>query len=104
MEGWGQSPLGCGRSVKASLFVQHIDTLSACALAQTLGPSALIASGSGLSAHRGKRVPLVARPRDYRGSSLIRNHLPLGPCFRPMPRVLGGSQGGGSFLMSEVPL
>ena len=29
---------------------------------------------------------------------------PLGPYRRPMPRVLGGSQGGGRFLMGEVPL
>jgi len=39
----------------------------------------------------------------YRGTSIIRNSLPLGPYGRPMPRpmvILGG--GGG--LMSEVPL
>jgi len=29
---------------------------------------------------------------------------PLGPYHRPMPRVLGGSSGGGRFLMCEVPL
>ena len=29
---------------------------------------------------------------------------PLGPYRRPMPRVLGGSWGGGCFLMGEVPL
>ena len=29
---------------------------------------------------------------------------PLGPCRRPVPRVLRGSRGGGLFLMSEVPL
>ena len=40
----------------------------------------------------------------YRGTSLIRKRTPLGPCRRPMPRVVGGSQGGGRFLMSEVPL
>ena len=28
----------------------------------------------------------------------------LGPYLRPMPRVLGGSYGGGRFLMSEVTL
>jgi len=32
--------------------------------------------------------------RQYRGTSLIRNHPPLGPYSRPMPRVVGG----GSFL------
>ena len=29
---------------------------------------------------------------------------PLGPYSRPMPRVVGGSQGGGRFFMGEVPL
>ena len=38
----------------------------------------------------------------YRGTSLIRNHSPLGPYSRIMPRALMESQGGG--LMSEVPL
>ena len=40
----------------------------------------------------------------YRRTWLIRNRHPLGPCSRTMPRVLGGSLGGGQFLMSEVPL
>ena len=40
----------------------------------------------------------------YRGTSLIRKRTPLGPYRRPMPKVLGGSQGGGRFLMGEVPL
>ena len=31
----------------------------------------------------------------------VRN--PLGPYLRPMPRVLGGSWGGGRFLMGKVP-
>jgi len=31
----------------------------------------------------------------YRGTSLIRKRTPLGPYRRPMPRVLGGCQGGG---------
>ena len=29
---------------------------------------------------------------------------PLGPYRRPMPRVMGESQGGGRFLMVEIPL
>ena len=40
----------------------------------------------------------------YRGTPLKRKRSPLGPYRRPVPRVLGGSQGGGRFLMSEVPL
>jgi len=40
----------------------------------------------------------------YRGTSLIRNRLPLGPYGKPMTRALWWSQGGGCFLMSEVPL
>ena len=42
--------------------------------------------------------PLTGVPR----SSKIPT--PLGPYCRPMLRVLEGSQGGGRFLMSEVPL
>ena len=37
-------------------------------------------------------------------TSLARKRTPLGPCCRPKPRVLGGSYGGGRFLMGEVPL
>ena len=39
-----------------------------------------------------------------RGTSLTRKRTPLGPYRRPMPRVLGGSQGVVRFLMGEVPL
>ena len=42
---------------------------------------------------------------DVHRYTLIRNHLPLGPYSRPLPRVLWRSlRGGGQFLMSEVPL
>ena len=40
----------------------------------------------------------------YRGTSLIRNSAPLGPYSRTMPRALWWSEGGGLFLMIEVPL
>ena len=40
----------------------------------------------------------------YRDTSLIRNSADLGPYSRAMPRALWWSQGGGQFLMSEVPL
>ena len=40
----------------------------------------------------------------YRGTSLIRNRLPLGPYTGHMPRALWWSDGGRLFLMSEVPL
>ena len=40
----------------------------------------------------------------YRSTSLTRIRTHLGPYRRPMPRVLGGSQGVGRFLMGEVPL
>jgi hypothetical protein len=40
----------------------------------------------------------------YRGTSPIRKRTPLGPYRRPMPRVVGGSWGGGRCLMGEVPL
>jgi len=40
----------------------------------------------------------------YRGTSPIRNSADLGPYSRAIPRALWWSQGGGLFLMSEVPL
>ena len=40
----------------------------------------------------------------YRGTSLTKQRTPLGPYRRLMPRVLRGSEGGGRFLMGEVPL
>ena len=40
----------------------------------------------------------------YRGTSLIRITPLIGPYSRTIPRVLWWSQGGGLFLMSEVPL
>ena len=43
-------------------------------------------------------------PREYRGTSLTRKRTLLGPYRGPMPRVLGGSEGCGRFLMGEVPL
>ena len=40
----------------------------------------------------------------YKGTSLMRKRLLLGPYRKPMPRVLGGSQGYVCFLIGEVPL
>ena len=40
----------------------------------------------------------------YRGTSLLRKPTSLEPYRRHMPRVLGGSQGGGRFIMGEVTL
>ena len=48
--------------------------------------------------------PPRKHPANYRGTSLIRKRSHPGPYRRPMPRVLGGSWGGGRFLMGEVPL
>ena len=39
-----------------------------------------------------------------RGTSLMRNRHPVGPCSRTMPGLLWRSYGRGRFLMSEVPL
>ena len=47
---------------------------------------------------QGLSAPPAAGP--CRGTSIIRNSLPLGPYGRPMPRVLEGW----AFHMSEVPL
>ena len=51
-----------------------------------------------------KTASLVRNPTPYRGISLIRNRLLLGPYSSPVPRGLGWSWGGARFLMSEVPL
>jgi len=40
----------------------------------------------------------------YSGTSHLRKGTPLEPYRTPVPRVLGGSQGSGRFLMGEVPL
>ena len=40
----------------------------------------------------------------YRGTSLIRKHLPVGTCSRTMSRAIWWPSGGGVFLMSEVTL
>jgi len=40
----------------------------------------------------------------YRGTSLIRNRPPLRPYCMAMSRALWWSEGGGQFLISEVPL
>ena len=40
----------------------------------------------------------------FRVTSLIRKRHPAGPFSRTLPRALWGSQGGGRFLTSEVPL
>ena len=42
-------------------------------------------------------------PRRHRPVLQGTSHIPLGPYRRPVPRVLGGSWGGGRFLMGEVP-
>ena len=40
----------------------------------------------------------------HRGTLLIRNSAHTGPYSRTLPRALWWPQGGGLFLMSEVPL
>ena len=47
---------------------------------------------------------LVSKVRCVRGTSLTTKRTPLGSYRRHILRVLGGSWGGGRFLMSEVPL
>ena len=58
----------------------------------------------GVSQHSRTADVDVGGASDYRGTSLTRKRTSLGPYRRPMPRVLGGSQGGGRFLRSEVTL
>ena len=45
-----------------------------------------------------------SRGRNLQGNLAYKKPPPPGPYRRPMPRVLGGSWGGGRFLMGEVPL
>ena len=52
-----------------------------------------IAEGSACSSLASAYEAMV-HPASYRGISLIRNHPPLGPYRRPVPRDLGGSSGG----------
>ena len=51
--------------------------------------------------HRG--APHDPSPLQYRATSLTRKRTLLGPYRRPMPRVLGGSWGGRSFLWARYP-
>ena len=43
----------------------------------------------------------VVKQKRYRDTSFIRKRLALGTYCRPMPRVLGGSEGGWRFFMGE---
>jgi len=61
--------------------------------------------------HRGRHQLLSVRTRSwtsarapYRGTSLIRNHLPLGAYSSICLGPFGSPGGGGRLLMSEVPL
>ena len=53
--------------------------------------------GVGFGVHQMPQMP-------YKGTLLTKTRTPLGPYLTPMPRVLGGSYGGGRFIMDEVPL
>jgi hypothetical protein len=54
--------------------------------------------------HFCQSLPDVACVVEYRGTSIIRYFLLLGPYIRPMPMALWWSYGGGQFFMSDVPL
>ena len=51
-----------------------------------------------------RKYSALVHHKPYRGTSLTRKRTPLGSYRSPMPKVLGGSLGGGHFLMGEVPL
>ena len=71
------------------------------------GPHSLPSAAAPLSS---TPQPVQARflpclePYSVQGYLACRKCTPLGPYRRLMPRVLGGSQGGGRFPMIEVPL
>ena len=56
-----------------------------------------------LGAHMTTEGPVCVNI-EYRGTSPTRKRTLLGPYRRPILRFLRGSQGGGRFLMGEVPL
>ena len=56
------------------------------------------------SAFRVDDFSIIKKGCAYRGTSLIRNRLPVEPYSRAMPRALWWSHGGGRFFMSEVLL
>ena len=56
-----------------------------------LGFKILRIEGSGFELERRGCGACLGAPHSYRGTSLIRNTLLLGPYSRTMPRVLGGS-------------
>ena len=64
----------------------------------------LLAATNGSNAGEGHNRIRRNLLRPYKGTSPIKKLTPLGPYRRPMPRVLGGFQGGGRFVMSEAPL
>ena len=68
----------------------------------TLGRYGLRLLESEIPLYRGASN-LSASNLQYRGISPIRKRNPLGPFSRTMPGILGGSYGGGQFLVIEVP-
>ena len=68
----------------------------------SLDPNLVVLLFGGLA--RGLSLAAFSLPGEcaYRGTSLTRKRTPLGHYRRPMPGVLGGSQGGRRFLMGEV--
>ena len=52
----------------------------------------------GYLTHKKRGTSLIRTFFLYRGTSLTRKRSTLGPYRKPMPRVLGGAQGGWRFL------
>ena len=63
-----------------------------------------VGGGDRVSQRRAAGVLAQVTPKPYRGISIIRKRTPVGHNRRPMPRILGGSYGGGRFLIGGVPL
>ena len=77
--GLGMDPKGYMRRGGGCIDGGHLG------LSLSFSPSLSLSLARSLSANHSFPV------RKYRGTSLIRNHPPVGPYSSPMPRVLGGS-------------
>ena len=78
--------------------------LAACLSATSLLSQPLLYCPSHFFTARIAHTPATLRRSAHRGTSPIRKRHPLGPYTKTMPRDIWWPQGGGRFLMSEVPL
>ena len=88
-----QTPMAQGRSTKIISMIKWVRS-SRLSVKNSLSAGIL----------RGASVGSARSSLTQQGTSLLKKRTPLGPCRGPVPRVRGGSLGGGRFLMGEEPL